>query len=406
MKFILTLLVLTFTFNVSAKPLSCSANGTDVYYINGVLTNKDKNSKDTAATGALFDLKKEQLDSGKNIKFTGIYNPSFGLINDVAELFSQAYFAKTGKDDGKAIFNLVRNMPETAGTATSAFDPTGLGNVLGIFGYSNTINFATLIKEAKEDFITASIRSLASTDTVLKEKDAVVKSVATNYTLSKNANRKILFVAHSQGNAVLEAALKKLPMSQQTEIDYMSKFMGVYHVASPVPPLVSPYNSRNIRSEQDKIIAAAKIFSATLPPEFQITVAPITHSVTSRSLSSPDDWGHLFADTYISSGVFIRPLNSNATPVAMSENFVTTLSDLATDLQDNCLMPVIGITSANAIYNQTDDVFEVDGYAGLARVINVLADDVANYPDVLDGIDTMYVWSFNQFNVKAIMLAM
>ncbi|RPJ72304.1 MAG: hypothetical protein EHM20_13930 [Alphaproteobacteria bacterium] len=93
----LTILVcfLLLSFETYAKKLECSANGTDVYYINGILTNDKQNKDDTKAIGKLFDGKENQLDSGPLISgkppvtFTGIFNPSFGLINAAAEPFAQ-----------------------------------------------------------------------------------------------------------------------------------------------------------------------------------------------------------------------------------------------------------------------------------------------------------------------------
>ena len=62
MKRVFVLLFLLFTLNAFAEGLKCSANGIDVYYVNGVLTKKTKNETDAAAIGDLFNFKKEQLD--------------------------------------------------------------------------------------------------------------------------------------------------------------------------------------------------------------------------------------------------------------------------------------------------------------------------------------------------------
>lgn len=338
MKFALVLMLFSFYFNVSAKTLSCSANGTDVYYINGVLTNDAKNKTDTKAMGALFNSKLGQLDLGSNVSFTGIYNPSFGVVNDVAELFSQAYYAKTGKDDGKAIFNLIQNIPEAVGNIASVFDPTEVSKAIGMFGYTKTLNLATLVDQANEDWVTAASRSMASTDKLFAEDSVVINSVANAVIKSKKDNRKVLFVAHSQGNAALVAGIKKLQLyNDPGEVDYMKRFMGVYHVASPVSPLSSnDFKQRNIRSEQDKVISAAQFFSNLLPiPEYRITTAPVTHKVTFNGGS--DITGHFFHDTYLSDKIVIEPVKvTNPKAVIMSNNFVDTLSDLATALADNC----------------------------------------------------------------------
>ena len=95
MKFFILISFVLISTSSHSKTLSCSANGTDVYYINGVLTKKSKNDDDTKEIGKLFLTKENLLDSGPPIsgkppvKFIGIHNPSFGLINDAAELFAQ-----------------------------------------------------------------------------------------------------------------------------------------------------------------------------------------------------------------------------------------------------------------------------------------------------------------------------
>ena len=133
-----------------------------------------------------------------------------------------------------------------------------------------------------------------------------------------------------------------------SEVDYMKKFMGVFHVASPVQPLSSiGFSAKQIRTNQDKVITASEVFSHYfIQPEFQIYPASITHEVTTRILPdpSPDISGHLFFDTYLSPNVYVRPVGTSATPVKMSDVFTETLSDLATELDDNCIQPNITST--------------------------------------------------------------
>lgn len=353
MKLIILIYLLLFSFSSIAKSLSCSANGTDVYYINGVLTNQKKNNDDKEAIKTLFNGKENQLDSGPLIagkppaKFTGIFNPSFGLVNDAAELFAQAYYAKTGSDqNAKAIFNLVKNVPDELVNVAKAYDPTGFTSAMQMLGFSKTLNLSTLKFIAEESAQTALEKNLASTESLINGKNGsaqVVESIYTHAKESKDAGRKILFVAHSQGNAVLNAGIKKIEQNDSTQVDYMKKYMGAFHVASPVPPL-NLYKSRNIRSDHDKVIAAAEIFSRNaIPQEFQISPPRPTHSVTSST--STDDTGHFFYDTYLSDKVFVRPVGTTATPVKMSDVFTNTLSDLATDLEDNCATPSIQLSS-------------------------------------------------------------
>ncbi|MGZ3788892.1 MAG: hypothetical protein ACXVLQ_10230 [Bacteriovorax sp.] len=377
MKKILIIFCLMLSLPSYSKNLKCSANGTDVYYVNGVLTNFSKNNSDKEAIRTIINKGSTVLDSGllqnglPPVSYIGIHNPSFGLVNDAAELFSQAYYINNGKDiNSKAIYNAVQNLPEVIGSLASVYDPSHVSSVLGMFGFSPTINYVTLKGLANESNQIALERSIASVDTLVKENNLVVDSIASHLTKSKESNRKILFVAHSQGNAVLEAGLKRLVENKPSEMDYISKYVGIYHVASPVPPLELPYMSRSIRSEQDKIIAAVQFL-----PGYPTTAAPVTHRVTSRSKS--DLSGHLFFDTYISPDVSIVPINNlNAAPVSMSDNFVLTLSDLATDLDDNCSIPDIDIEIAGAIKNSANPtMFDYQGYTNFYNKTSITAKD-------------------------------
>ncbi len=340
MKSITLLFLFVVSITCSAKTLQCSANGTDVYYINGVLTKESKNTFDKDQIQLLFLGKNNLLDSNASVNFIGIHNPSFGIINDAAELFSQAYFIKTGSDvNAKAIYNVIKNTPDATAKDKSKYDPSGFFNAINFFGLGGNINYSTLIQVAEESDQEAIKRSAASVDTLLTENFILTGNIATYIKESKDLKRKILFVAHSQGNAALSAGIISRGLNQPDQVDYMSKYMGVYHVASPVPPLGLPYKSRDIRSLDDKIILAASMI-----PGYPLPVASITHRVTSRTNS--DISGHLFYDTYISPNVNVVPIDSsNATPVTMRDNFVTTLSDLATDLDDNCSIPNIQLSS-------------------------------------------------------------
>ena len=130
MKKILIISLFCLCIPLYAKNLKCSANGTDVYYINGVLTSADKNFKDKESIKALINSSSAILDSGLKIaglppvKYIGIHNPSFGVINDAAELFAQAYYIKTGKNDNaKAIYNVIKNLPAASFQDKAAYDP-------------------------------------------------------------------------------------------------------------------------------------------------------------------------------------------------------------------------------------------------------------------------------------------
>ncbi len=180
------LISLLFPLISYANSLSCSQNGTDVYYVNGVLTNADKNKIDKDAIKRLFRAKENQLDSGplisgrSPVNFIGVFNPSFGLINDVAELFSEAYYIKTGsKSNAKAIYNAVKNTPDTTIADQTKYDPNGYFAKLNSFGFGTNINYASLKYVVEESEATAQARSLASVDQLLSQGNIVSHNIAT-----------------------------------------------------------------------------------------------------------------------------------------------------------------------------------------------------------------------------------
>jgi hypothetical protein len=58
MKKLFILLISIASINVYGE-LTCSSNGTTVYYVNGVLTSREKNSTDTRFINNLFPVRKK-----------------------------------------------------------------------------------------------------------------------------------------------------------------------------------------------------------------------------------------------------------------------------------------------------------------------------------------------------------
>lgn len=396
MKCSIFLFFIFISISSSAKDLQCSARGTDVYYLNGVLTSDLNNKIDTNAIKELFKARENRLDSGpliaerSPVAFIGIHNPSFGFINDTAELFAQAYYIKTGSDsNAKAIYNAIKNTPEAIEQDKAKYDPDGYFSMLNSFGLGNIINRKTLMKVVKESENIALKKSLASLDVLLRENSIVRHNVSVSIANSQYKKRKILFVAHSQGNALLQAGIKERTLRLvQEDTEYMEKYMGVFHVASPITPLSAPFKSKNIRTMQDQIIWSVSLLNGLPSP-----VAEVTHEVTSETVL--DNSGHFFGDTYISPAVYARPINTLSISTKMSDIFVSTLSDLAMELEDNCELPNIHISSSELTpISNLPNTFHVKGYASMARAISIAASD-SNDTD--NAKSTQFSWEYLEF---------
>lgn len=93
------------SLSLFAKDLTCSKNGTSVFYINGVLAKSEYEiAEDKTLIDLLYKNEKGLLDKQGAVNFNYIYNPSNGVLNDIAELYAEDYFYRTGKNDGFKVF--------------------------------------------------------------------------------------------------------------------------------------------------------------------------------------------------------------------------------------------------------------------------------------------------------------
>ena len=98
-------------------------------------------------------------------------------------------------------------------------------------------------------------------------------------------------------------------------------------------------------------------------------------SKVSGSFFQPSPAGS-FSPTYISPNVLALPGNVDANvPAKMSDIFVSTLSDLATDLEDNCESPAIKITASGAS-EVSPGLFHLYGNVGANTKIPISVEDL------------------------------
>lgn len=67
--------------------LSCSANGTEIFYINGIMVKtKEENANSAKNIEKVIGERKNQIDKNSNVTVQGIYNFSTGFFNDINKL--------------------------------------------------------------------------------------------------------------------------------------------------------------------------------------------------------------------------------------------------------------------------------------------------------------------------------
>lgn len=330
------------------KEVSCSKHGTNVYYINGVLSKRfDEVSQDTSRIGEIYKNNLNLLDSQSNVSFIPIYNPSNGPINDIAELYAEDYYYRTGKDDGFSVF-----MQIYQSKLYQAANPSMLKKITQ-GGYLKQLKLkAERLKAmaAERKYSTSAM----AVDQLKKINADVVNSVVSKMDDSIRASKKTLFVGHSQGNAVIKEAFKRTSTNSVDYQSYLKKFIGVFHVASPVQNL--PSGTTNVRSfllSNDWIVNLANYVF----PEFSQSSA--THLLISSNVSesSPDfdEFNHLFSNVYLTPNASAKSFSDNSVK-DMRTIFKERLADLATDLADNCFdFDIVSMMTRGGYEYQTPD---------------------------------------------------
>ena len=352
---ILLFLILTFSPGSGFGELSCSQNGAKVFYINGILTAESKNKEDTEVVFEIFDKSNElnKLDSNvgplKKTDFIGIHNPTFGIINDAAELFAQQYYIKNGNNkNAQAVFYAMRRAPDLFIKTASKFIPNPIvSSLVGAIPLTATINYASMHLIAQEASQKAFENSLRDVDDLLIENDKLITSTKKIFNEARLQRKKMLLVAHSQGNAVLQATLKNIEMTDPVLDEYIKKYSGVMHVASPVIPK-QEYKNNSIRYSGDLVIGPLGFLDNILP----LPPAPLTHKIIKKA---GDISGHLFFDTYLSNIIQVRKI-AGGEPEPSRQVFKDNMINLAEKIDDNCDAPNIKIEVAGAVVDPNDSL--------------------------------------------------
>lgn len=179
-------------------------------------------------------------------------------------------------------------------------------------------------------------------------------------------NKKVIFVAHSQGNEALRTSYQELKnelSSDELKTKMLKKEFGSLHVASPSPILLTEVKSRAIKLDTDLVISASTLFTSKntpIDPNYFFDSEnsnktgwrsiPIIGDILGTIVSfATTNLFHAFDDVYVNEKLYARSVASDAsTSDNMANIFFKNLTEVAETLEDNCLIrPTV---TASVIY--------------------------------------------------------
>lgn len=403
---LLILLLFFIQPNARGSELSCSQNGIRFLYVNGVnvketegRTDFNKINKDFVEKNASY------LDYQSFVEGEFVYNSSRGLLNDVKEIYYQTtrnlsgeqrkYFyrrklekliEKSYKDESSDLADTEKKKLEEM--SNEAFSLIMKRDQLQEPISSKEFSELEITKMiSKIDYEIAELLRTTAADT------EVVESIKNRLKEAFNLRKKIITIAHSQGNEALRSAVYELrsEMSGSQSLNQLYEFdriFGIVHVASPSPVLaISSGKGRAIKLNRDFVIRPAGI----LLPENPIEPNYIYES---SNLSGFGDWpivgsiaefftatfgGNLYhgmSYIYLSEKVKASEVGNPTKIDTMSNIFKNNLIEVAQSLEDNCSEPVIKITSAAAV-ETASGIITVNDFAGKEKILRIEVSDIA-----------------------------
>jgi len=380
--------------------LKCSTNGTNVFYINGITTALEDARVDSAAVDRTFFGKELSMDYKGKVTGSLIYNSTRGFLNDITELYRQAtrnlnnkesvqFYEealkeklKLGSNSGSESWTPEQNEKMERYTAeTFELIKNSVNNPIKedeltkneIFKKIAEINFqiAHLLNSAAADF-------------------EVVNKIKNEFRSSLDSRKKIIAVAHSQGNEALRTAMNEL-RNEITSLpaDKRKLFedtFGVMHMASPSPVVVSTEaQSRRIRLNRDMVILGSNLIlpesplPATHKYEYStksgfIGKIPILGDIIeSLIISFGGSYYHSMNYVYLAEDIYASSYLNPEKKESMKTIFFNNLVEVAESLGDNCEGPLIEITSPDGYFE--NDTLVTTGFAGANRMISLKASD-------------------------------
>lgn len=354
-----------FQFNVYSQ-LTCSSNGAELIYINGVLTSKEKGTRNWFKVMENLNFSNKGVAEGfingeldnKRINGKFLHNPTYGFLNDTAEMFSQMHYAKYGTRAGNQYFYILNNLPDEALKIAGKMMPNPAMKAMGLLGISKPVNFLSMLVPAGESMKDAFLNVFINRPNLLEANERVVNEVAAHLAILKLQKKKAIIIAHSQGNAVLSAAVKKFAFSNAENRQYLTSYFGFYQVGTPVPPLShllgfmpnqeqQYFNSEYVLSSHDLVISGSSVLNRIVSELLDIPLPVSAPNYTPTSVWS-EFWGdptrHGLSEIYTNPKYSFKTPNEEVEEMSASELSKEYLRTIASKLQSNCNQPKAVIT--------------------------------------------------------------
>ncbi|MDD4975990.1 MAG: hypothetical protein PHY93_16655 [Bacteriovorax sp.] len=437
----LLLISLFLLSNVSFAELSCSANGLNVLYINGIYVPKMEDAKKSATTiKNINDLIHASLDQNKVFDVELVHNASRSFLNDMEETSAQLAADHSGKSRLEywkkfALHNIkgFENSPDRVKIEEALAQITSGKDVVNRVKYNQDGSVEqdsyTPIDHLKDmiQYDNAVFQMLANATSDIGVVEQLKIKIKEAYHGGAN---KLIVVAHSQGNEVLNSAIKDLrndPTFLATPYD-VKKFdglVGYLQVAPPSPILVtntfenvSAYagqdsnhldHAQYIRHNRDGVIGMSGALTGVtpipsnyvaevgIPPEGLPTLAAEISHFLDNFFNTFGNKGiftlyHGMDEVYLSS-TYKATRNSTGVNQALVDHFKDNMREIASKLQDNCDSPDIDITVPGALRNAiTPTTFDYQSATNYYNNISITAKD-KNDPDN----STIFKFIYNVF---------
>ncbi len=357
MKILLYFLFFSISIGQSIAELSCSKNGTVIFYTNGigvkgeVYTLQKKEINDLFTNGSTpmpGKVRYSDIDEGSNlVGVFGVHNESSGFMRDLLEVYVQTVGNLDGyRDIYEAFYPVLNHNVELA------------EEIRDDFGAETRMVATTYLESVKAlgSVLTDSEKLAEEYEKALGDK-CYGNDVGT-YTddESENCRYKVIGLSHSQGGLFVNSAYEKMDASFNIQ---KKRFFGAYQIATPASS-ISAANGIHKTYHNDLVI---KPILTSMPSNITIP------AIMSRPEWTLDSFvQHSLLDTYLNS----RPFNSG-----LRDEVLNGFGEIAAKLKSNCSQPpniVLSDFVGSVIYEKSD-VIEID-YGETINISTHLSEDL------------------------------
>lgn len=328
-------MILNLFASIEAKDLSCSYNGTDIFFINGIFNGKSKATKTKRLIEEIYrsnSNNSKKIDNGYSKETAGIvkvkliHNRSAFLF-DIAELSIQIHSLDNDPDKYKKLSAHLFNTP--------LMSPEGKATYL----ISDVIQE---ISETTAEYYKRSIINIRDSDVI--ELSNKIKS-------SLEINKKVVLISHSQGNLFASEAYRILNNIYADESNPLQYFANM-RIGSPYSDS-SNIRKMNILVRQDKVINNILLPHPGVTHElkplfydenridkvisyFLSVKGSLAYKVIFKSAILEYGDGHGMPEIYLNNSVLGKTIGPTGAYKPMKEIFKEKMIKIAKELPSNC----------------------------------------------------------------------